>query len=126
MHYYIFIVKLKLGKSFSYTKLISKDILEVGAATLDRKVSNFARENNLGNLFLHLRNEDKNWVETANKQTDGSYKWQANPFKRINEGSIQSFYPEENGICWILRSVRICFYTIYWCITCVSILFIYF
>jgi len=41
---------IKLGQDFSYTKLISKDILEVGAATLDRKVSNFARENNLGNL----------------------------------------------------------------------------
>ena len=32
---------IKLGQDFSYTKLISKDILEVGAATLDRKVSNF-------------------------------------------------------------------------------------
>tara|TARA_B100000989_G_scaffold295297_1_gene276072 strand:+ start:1496 stop:2401 length:906 start_codon:yes stop_codon:yes gene_type:complete len=41
---------IKLGQDFSYTKLISKDILEVGAATLDRKVSNFAKENNLGNL----------------------------------------------------------------------------
>ncbi len=43
-------VVIKLGQDFSYTKLISKDILEVGAATLDRKVSNFAKENNLGNL----------------------------------------------------------------------------
>ena len=43
-------VVLKLGASFSYTKLIGKDILNVGAATLDRKVSNFAKENNVGNL----------------------------------------------------------------------------
>ena len=27
-----------------------KNILEVGAATLDRKVANFAKDNNLGNL----------------------------------------------------------------------------
>jgi len=41
---------IKLGKNFSYTKLIEKDVLDVGAATLDRKVANFAKENNLGNL----------------------------------------------------------------------------
>ena len=41
---------IKLGKGFSYTKLINKNILHVGAATLDRKVANFAKENNLGNL----------------------------------------------------------------------------
>ena len=43
-------VVLKLGKGFSYTKLIGKDIIEVGAATLDRKVADFAKENNLKNL----------------------------------------------------------------------------
>jgi UDP-N-acetylmuramate dehydrogenase len=41
---------IKLGKNFSYTKLIEKDVLDVGAGTLDRKVANFAKENNLGNL----------------------------------------------------------------------------
>ena len=30
--------------------MIDKNILEVGAATLDRKVANFAKDNNLGNL----------------------------------------------------------------------------
>ena len=43
-------VVVKLGSNFSYTKLIKKNIIEVGAATLDRKVANFARDNNLGNL----------------------------------------------------------------------------
>ena len=43
-------VVIKLGNYFSYTKLIDKDILDVGAATLDRRVANFAKENNLGNL----------------------------------------------------------------------------
>ena len=43
-------VVLKLGKGFSYTKLIGKDIIEAGAATLDRKVADFAKENNLENL----------------------------------------------------------------------------
>ena len=43
-------VVVKLGKNFSYTKLINKDTIEVGAATLDRKVSNFATESNLSNL----------------------------------------------------------------------------
>ena len=41
---------IKLGKNFSYTKLIDQNIIEVGAATLDRKVANFAKDNNLGNL----------------------------------------------------------------------------
>ena len=43
-------VVIKLGNEFSYTKLIDKNILDVGAATLDRKVANFAKENNVGNL----------------------------------------------------------------------------
>ena len=41
---------IKLGKDFSEIKLIEKDTLEVGAATLDRNIANFAKENNLGNL----------------------------------------------------------------------------
>ena len=43
-------VVIKLGNDFSYTKLINKNIIDVGAATLDRKVANFAKENNIGNL----------------------------------------------------------------------------
>lgn len=43
-------VVIKLGKSFAYTKLIDKNIIEVGAATLDRIVSNFAKDNEIGNL----------------------------------------------------------------------------
>ena len=41
---------IKLGKNFSFTKLIGKEIIEVGAGTLDRKVADFAKENNLTNL----------------------------------------------------------------------------
>ena len=41
---------IKLGQNFSYTKILDKDVLDVGAATLDRKVANFAKENNLSNL----------------------------------------------------------------------------
>ena len=41
---------VKLGSNFSYTKLISDDIVEVGAATLDRKLANFAKDNNLANF----------------------------------------------------------------------------
>ena len=43
-------VVIKLGKEFSYIKILDKDILEIGAATLDRAVANFARDNNLGNF----------------------------------------------------------------------------
>ena len=43
-------VVIKLGNEFSYTKLVNKNILDVGAATLDRKVANYAKENNVGNL----------------------------------------------------------------------------
>ena len=41
---------IKLGKEFSFIKKIEENILEVGAATLDRKVANFAKDNNLENL----------------------------------------------------------------------------
>ena len=41
---------IKLGNNFSFTQLIEKDIIEVGAATLDRKVAEFAKENNLTNF----------------------------------------------------------------------------
>jgi UDP-N-acetylmuramate dehydrogenase len=41
---------IKLGKAFSYVNLIDKDIIEVGAATLDRKIANYAKDNNLGNF----------------------------------------------------------------------------
>ena len=40
-------VVIKLGSSFSKIKLINNDTLEVGAAALDRKVSNFAKDNGL-------------------------------------------------------------------------------
>ena len=43
-------VVIKLGKEFSYIKKIDKNIIDVGAATLDRKVANFAKDNNLKNL----------------------------------------------------------------------------
>ena len=43
-------VVIKLGPKFSEIKLIDKDTIEVGAATLDRKVSNFAKENGIGNF----------------------------------------------------------------------------
>ena len=41
---------IKLGGKFSYIKLINNNIIETGAATLDRKVANFAKDNNLTNL----------------------------------------------------------------------------
>ena len=48
-------VVIKLVKDFSFIKIIKENIIEVGAATLDRKVADFAKENNLGNLeFLAM------------------------------------------------------------------------
>ena len=41
---------IKLGKEFSFIKKIDENIIEVGAATLDRKVSNFAKDNDLKDL----------------------------------------------------------------------------
>jgi UDP-N-acetylmuramate dehydrogenase len=41
---------IKLGQNFSHIKLINTNIIEVGAATPDRKVANFAKDNNLANL----------------------------------------------------------------------------
>ena len=41
---------IKLGKEFSFIKKLNKDTLEIGAATLDRNIANFAKENRIGNL----------------------------------------------------------------------------
>tara|TARA_B100000242_G_scaffold285192_1_gene249357 strand:+ start:16 stop:921 length:906 start_codon:yes stop_codon:yes gene_type:complete len=41
-------IVVKLGSSFSKINLIDKTTIEVGAATLDRKVANFAMANNIG------------------------------------------------------------------------------
>ena len=41
---------IKLGSTFSDIKLIGKNRIEAGAATLDRKVANFAKENEIGGL----------------------------------------------------------------------------
>ena len=38
---------IKLGKNFSYTKLLNDNKIEVGAATLDKAVSDFALENSI-------------------------------------------------------------------------------
>ena len=43
-------VVIKLGNEFSYTKMIDEETLVAGAATLDRKVADFAKENSIGNL----------------------------------------------------------------------------
>ena len=43
-------VVIKLGNNFSYTKIVEKNIMLVGAATPDRLVANYAKENGLGNL----------------------------------------------------------------------------
>jgi UDP-N-acetylmuramate dehydrogenase len=43
-------IVIKLGNNFSYTKLINENTIEVGASTPDRKVANFAKDNNLSNL----------------------------------------------------------------------------
>ena len=43
-------VVIKLGSSFSFVKIIDKNIIEAGAGTLDRKVADFAKENSIGNL----------------------------------------------------------------------------
>ncbi len=40
-------VVIKLGNNFSYTKLIKENEIEVGAATMDKKLSDFAMENSL-------------------------------------------------------------------------------
>ena len=39
-----------MGKNFSYTELIDKDIIETGGATFDKKIADFAKNNNLENL----------------------------------------------------------------------------
>ncbi len=43
-------VMIKLGSNFSYIRLLTDYIIEVGAATLDKKISDFATENSLAGL----------------------------------------------------------------------------
>ena len=40
-------VVIKLSNNFSYTKLLKEDEIEVGGATMDRRLSDFATENSL-------------------------------------------------------------------------------
>ncbi|MDC3127749.1 UDP-N-acetylmuramate dehydrogenase [Candidatus Pelagibacter bacterium] len=41
---------IKLGSKFSQIKLVKENIIEVGAATLDKRVSDFAKENCIGGM----------------------------------------------------------------------------
>ena len=41
---------IKLGSKFSDIKLLMNDTIEVGAATLDKKISNFAKDNGIANM----------------------------------------------------------------------------
>ncbi len=43
-------ITIKLSSSFSYINLVSKNIIEVGAATADKKIADFAMENSLTGL----------------------------------------------------------------------------
>ena len=43
-------VIIKLGKNFAYTKLLEDNKIEVGAATFDKTVSDFASENSISGL----------------------------------------------------------------------------
>ncbi len=43
-------ITIKLSSSFSYINLVSKNIIEVGAATSDKKIADFAMENSLTGL----------------------------------------------------------------------------
>jgi len=43
-------VVIKLGSKFSDIKVLAKDTIEVGAAILDRKVSNFAQKNDISSM----------------------------------------------------------------------------
>ena len=43
-------IVIKLSSKFSKIQLLENDKIEVGAATLDRKVSDFARDNNIGQM----------------------------------------------------------------------------
>mgnify|MGYP001198866136 FL=1 len=43
-------VTIKLGSKFSYLNLIDENTIEVGAATLDRKIADFALQNSLSGL----------------------------------------------------------------------------
>ena len=40
-------IVIKLGKEFAYTKILSDGNIEVGAATLDKKIADFAMENSI-------------------------------------------------------------------------------
>ncbi len=43
-------VVIKLSSNFSEIKLLKKDIIEVGAATLDRKIADFAKDNDISGM----------------------------------------------------------------------------
>ena len=50
-------VVIKLGSEFSKINLIDKDIIKAGAAALDKRISQFALDNGIGNLDVDFRRE---------------------------------------------------------------------
>ena len=42
---------IKLGKSFNYINLLDNNKIEVGSATLDKKISDFALENSISGFY---------------------------------------------------------------------------
>ena len=45
---------IKLGSNFSNINLLDKNTIEIRRAILDRKISNFAKENAIGNLDIFI------------------------------------------------------------------------
>ena len=55
-------ITIKLSSEFSFIKLLNDNIIEVGAATLDRKLSDFATKNSLAGLnFYHVFRLNRWW-----------------------------------------------------------------
>ena len=91
-------VIIKLGKSFAYTKLLNGNKIEVGAATLDKTVSEFASENSISGLeFLSCIPGS---IGGAIRMNSGCYGYDISKvflsLKAMNlQGELKSFNKEE-------------------------------
>ena len=102
-------VVLKLGRNFSYTKIINNNIIEAGAATLDRKVAIFAKDNKLGNLeFLSCIPGS---IGGAIMMNSGCYGYDISKvlisLKAINKNSLSEIEIKKDDIKFLYRGTNL-------------------
>lgn len=70
---------------------------------IDADLKEFFRfvEDSAGNCWIRATGKTHDWLEVLLKKEKNSYERDTFPFKRIPFMSVQTIYPEKNGVTWI-------------------------